>query len=457
MTLALNMAIARPRRAWRSFALWLRARMPRGLFARAVLIVIIPMMLLQSAVAFFFMERYWEVVTHRLSTVLTQDIAALIDVHESYPRGKDDSTLTRIAAERMKIDAEFLPKTPLPPPQPKPFFSVADSALSEQIRAQIGKPFWIDTIGRSNLIEIRVLLDDSVLRVLAHRTQAYASNSWIFLMWMVGTAIILVIVSLLYLRNQIKPIVRLARAAEGFGKGRDVPFRASGAREVRQAGLAFLDMRRRIERARDQRTAMLNGVSHDLRTILTRFRLSLALQPAGGEADALQRDVGEMERMLEAYLSFARGDTGEAAAIVDMRGMLETLKADAQRDGRAATIAYQGKAEAVVRPDAFRRCLSNLVGNAQRYANRVALVGIHDGQTLTIHVDDDGPGIPPDLRDDAFRPFYRLDEARNQDQGEGGTGLGLAIARDIARSHGGDVRLETSPFGGLRATVVVPA
>ena len=453
MTIASHPAIVRPRRAWRSFALWLRARMPRGLLARAILIVVIPMMLLQSAVAFFFMERYWQVVTHRLSTVLTQDIAALIDVYESFPR--DNGTLSRIAAERMKIDAEILPKSPLPPPIPKPFFSISDSALSEQIRAQIGKPFWIDTVGRSNLIEIRVLLDDAVLRVYAHRSQAYASNSWIFLMWMAGTAIILVIISLLYLRNQIKPIVRLARAAEAFGKGRDVHFRASGAREVKQAGVAFLDMRRRIERARDQRTAMLNGVSHDLRTILTRFRLSLELQPANPEGEALRRDVGEMERMLEGYLAFARGDNGEAAASVDMRRMLETLKTDSERQGHAASIAYQGRPEAVVRPDAFRRCLSNLVANAQRYANRVAITGIHDGRTLTVHVDDDGPGIPADLREHAFRPFHRLDESRNQD--EGGTGLGLAIARDIARSHGGDVRLDTSPFGGLRATVIVPA
>ena len=453
MSIASHPAIVRPRRAWRSFALWLRAKMPRGLLARAILIVVIPMMLLQSAVAFFFMERYWQVVTHRLSTVLTQDIAALIDVYESFPR--DNNTLSRIAAERMKIDAEILPKSPLPPPIPKPFFSLSDSALSEQIRAQIAKPFWIDTIGRSNLIEIRVLLDDAVLRIYAHRSQAYASNSWIFLMWMAGTAFILVIISLLYLRNQIKPIVRLARAAEAFGKGRDVHFRASGAREVKQAGVAFLDMRRRIERARDQRTAMLNGVSHDLRTILTRFRLSLELQPPSPEGEALRRDVGEMERMLEGYLAFARGDNGEAAATVDMRRMLETLKADSERQGHAASIAYQGRPEAVVRPDAFRRCLSNLVANAQRYANRVAITGVHDGRTLTVHVDDDGPGIPPDLREHAFRPFHRLDEARNQD--EGGTGLGLAIARDIARSHGGDVRLETSPFGGLRATVIVPA
>ena len=298
-----------------------------------------------------------------------------------------------------------------------------------------------------------------LMRVMARRSQAYASNSLDFPRcgWSGTSTGARSPVAILFLRNQIKPIRRLAHAAEQFGKGRDVQFRASGAREVKQAGQAFLDMRRRIERARDQRTAMLNGVSHDLRTILTRFRLSLALQPASSEIEALGADVGEMERMLEAYLAFARGDTGEAASPVDMRRLLESLKSDAQRQGRAASVAYQGAPDVVVRPDAFRRCVANLVGNALRYANRVAITGIHDARTLTVHVDDDGPGIPPDLREHAFRPFYRLDEARNQDEGEGGTGLGLAIARDIARAHGGDIRLDTSPFGGLRATVIVPA
>jgi two-component system osmolarity sensor histidine kinase EnvZ len=454
VTLALNAAVARPRKAWRKFALYLRAKMPKGLFVRSVLIVILPMLLLQSAVAFFFLERHWQVMTRQLSAVLAQEIAALADVYETYPQDKGSQSLARIAAERMRIDAEIMPLGPLPPPVPKPFFSFGDSVLSNQIREQVGRPFWLDTIGRSNIIEIRVQLKDAVLRVLAHRSQAYASNTYIFMMWMAGTALILIAISVLYLRNQIKPILRLARAAEAFGKGRDIHFRASGAREVKLAGRAFLDMRTRIERAREQRTTMLNGVSHDLRTILTRFRLSLELLPENHDKDSLRRDVGEMERMLEAYLAFARGDAGENASPVDMQAMLSTLVADVRRQGKSASLAFKGPVEAVVRPDAFRRCLANLVANAQRYAHSIAIKAEHDGKTLVVHVDDDGPGIPPDLRDDAFRPFYRLDEARNQD--EGGTGLGLAIARDIARSHGGDISLETSPLGGLRATVTVP-
>ena len=445
--------IARPRRLWRRFTLWLRGKMPKGLFARSLMIVVLPMLLLQTAVAYFFMERHWQAVTHRLSAMVVEDVAALIDIYENYPQDKDNDKLARVA-ERMGLTATVAPRGPLPATLPKPFFSLLDSALSEEIRKQIGRPFWIDTLGNSNIIEIRVQLKDAQLRVFAQRAQAYAPNSAIFLTWMVGLALLLIGVAVLFLRNQIKPIRRLAVAAEAFGKGRDMPFRPSGAREVRQAGVAFLDMKRRVERAIEQRTAMLNGVSHDLRTVLTRFKLSLALLGEGQEQEAIGRDIAEMQRMLEAYLAFARGDGGEAAKEIDMRTALIELTADAQRHGHPTKLDYHGDPRATVRPDAFRRCLANLVGNAQRYGRNVAITAGRGERSLVIHVDDDGPGIPAESREDAFKPFYRLDEARNQD--DAGAGLGLAIARDIARAHGGDVNLTDAPMGGLRATVTIP-
>ena len=204
----------------------------------------------------------------------------------------------------------------------------------------------------------------------------------------------------------------------------------------------------------EQRTAMLNGVSHDLRTVLTRFKLSLALSSDGPESAEMEADVDEMSRMLEAYLAFARGDAGEASATVDIGALLESLKSDAERHGHSTMISILGETSVVVRPDAFKRCLANLVGNAQRYGDRIQISAVRDARFLAVHVDDDGPGIPAAQRDDVFRPFFRLDESRNQDQGH--TGLGLAIARDIARSHGGDIQLSDSPLGGLRATVRVP-
>jgi two-component system osmolarity sensor histidine kinase EnvZ len=433
----------------------LRTVMPKGLYARALLIIIVPMVILQSVVAFVFMERHWNTVTQRLSAAVVQDIAALIDIYTSYHQDPNNTLIRRIAQDRLGLVVDFLPVTEMPPPGPKPFFSLLDQALSEEISKRIGKPFWIDTVGRSALVEIRIKLDNTVMRVFARRNAAYASNSEIFLFYMMGASVILLTVAILFLRNQIRPILRLADAAESFGKGREVPnFRPRGAREVRRAAQAFIEMKSRIERAIEQRTAMLAGVSHDLRTILTRFKLELALLGERPEIEAMKKDVNEMARMLEAYIAFARGDSGEQSAPTDMALFLDELKTDAERNGHTSRVAFHGHPVVTVRPAAFKRCLSNLVSNAARHADTIAITGHRDHRWLTVTVDDDGPGIPPQLREDVFKPFLRLDDARNQDQG--GTGLGLAIARDIARSHGGDITLSDSPLGGLRAAVRVP-
>ena len=311
--------LASPRTLWKRLARSVGDRLPKGLYARSLIIIIAPVVLLQSVIAYTFMERHWQLVTKRLSSAVTADVAALIDIYEVYPQDKDAETLSRIAGERLNLDLDILKGATLPPPGPRPFFSILDEALSDELKRQIGRPFWIDTVGRSNLIEIRVAIPAGVMRITARRSQAYASNSHIFLVWMIGSSMVLLGVAILFLRNQIKPILRLAAVAEGFGKGREIEFRPRGAREVRQAGHAFIEMKRRIERAMEQRTTMLNGVSHDLRTIITRFRLSLALIDQSPEIDELSRDVDEMSRMLEGYLAFARGDSAENAAPTDMR------------------------------------------------------------------------------------------------------------------------------------------
>lgn len=428
--------------------------MPKGLYPRALVIVIAPVVLLQSVIAYVFMERHWQTVTQRLSSAVSADIAMLIDVYESYPQDADTATLSRIAAERLGMDLDIIPDSDLPAPGPRPFFSLLDNALSTELSQQVARPFWLDTVGRSSLIEIRIKLGKDVMRILTRRNSAYASNSHIFLLWMIGTSLILLTIAVLFLRNQIRPILKLADAAEAFGKGRDADFRPRGAREVRRAGNAFIEMKRRVERSIGERTTMLNGVSHDLRTILTRFKLSLALMERSWEIEALERDVDEMSRMLEDYLAFARGDAGETAVETDIRSLLEELKSDAERQGHQTELTVIGDPLVVIRPDAFRRLLTNLVSNAARYGDRIAIRATHDARYLIVMVDDDGPGIPPDQREDVFRPFFRLDEARNVDGG--GTGLGLAIARDIARAHGGDIMLGDSPLGGLRATVRLP-
>ena len=430
--------------------------MPRGLYARSLIIIIAPMVLLQSVIAFVFMERHWQTVTQRLSTAVTRDIAAIIELIETNPRESDYQDVIRLAQERLALNVAILPPDPLPAPAPKPFFSILDRILSEEITKQIGRPFWIDTVGNSNLVEIRIQLDGKVLRVLARRSQAYASNTHIFLLWMVGTSLVLLFIAILFLRNQIRPIQKLAEAAESFGKGRPLPpdFRPRGAIEVRRAGLAFIQMRERIEKQIEQRTTMLSGVSHDLRTILTRFKLQLALSKDKDLSEALEKDVSDMQSMLEGYLSFARGDAKEETSELDLNEILEQIRADGRLAGRKVKTSLIGRAEIVVRPGAFRRLVTNLTSNAFRHAERVEIVARNAKGWLTLTVDDDGPGVPEELREDVFRPFYRLDEARNLN--ETGTGLGLSIARDIARSHGGDIELGDSPIGGLRAELRIP-
>ncbi|PWB91431.1 two-component sensor histidine kinase [Methylocystis sp. MitZ-2018] len=455
MTVVLPEVLAAPRNLWRRFANWLHDRMPKGLYARALLIVILPVVLLQSAVAYVFMERHWEVVTYRLSAGVARQVAALVDIYQTFPDDPDHSQLRRIAAFDLNMEIAVLPKQDLPGPAPKSsLFSLLDKALTKELTRKLKEPFWINTALPGSLIEIRVALNDATLRMLATRTHAYASNSYIFFMWMAIASVIILAIATSFLRNQIRPILRLARAAEEFGKGRNVVFSPRGAREVRQAGAAFLDMKRRFERAIEQRTTMLNGVSHDLRTIITRFKLSLALMRDSHEAVEMRKDVDEMERMVEAYLAFARGDGDEKSSPTDIAAILDELRADTVKRGLAASVKIEGDPNIVARPAAIKRLLANLVGNAQRYGKRIELSVINDGATMTVHIDDDGPGIAVERREDAFRPFYRLDESRNQN--DGNSGLGLAIARDIARGHGGDITLDRSPLGGLRATASLP-
>ena len=445
------------RLGWVRFWRFVSRYMPKRLYARSLIIVIAPMILLQSVIAFMFMERHWQTVTLRLSQAVTRDIAAIIDMIETYPHDADYSNVIRIAQDRLSLKIDIMPPDPLPAPGPKPFFSILDQILSSEITKQINRPFWLDTVGNSNIVEIRIQLEDKVLRVFARRSQAYASNTHIFLLWMVGTSLVLLMIAVPFLRNQIRPIMKLAEAAESFGKGRPMPrdFRPRGAEEVRRAGIAFIQMRERIERQIEQRTAMLTGVSHDLRTILTRFKLQLALAGQNEDTKALDQDIDDMQSMLEGYLAFARGETTEDAGRFDLRAFFDKLGDEAKLRKRKIKTALTGKPEVHVRPNAFSRLLSNIVGNAFRYAKNVEVNATHMRGWLTITIDDDGPGIPAEKREEVFKPFFRLDEARNLDSS--GTGLGLAIARDIARSHGGDVTLEDSPMGGLRAVIKVPA
>jgi two-component system osmolarity sensor histidine kinase EnvZ len=429
--------------------------MPTGLFPRALIIIIAPVVLLQAVIVFAFTERHWQQVTERLAEAVVGDIATVVDIMARDPSEAAFAEVQRIAGQRMRLNITFRPGESLPAPAPKPFFSPLDALFSTEMARQIKRPFWIDTVGRSSLIEFRVKLDAGVLQVFARRNEAYVSSSQTLIAAMIATSLVLLGVAILFLRNQIQPILTLTAAVDDFGKGRAVhDFPPRGAREVRQATIAFQDMRRRVERMIEQRTAMLAGVSHDLRTVLTRLRLQLALLEETADVDELTADVDAMSRMLEGYLAFARGDSGERPVAVDLAELLEEVADDAAITGGDVEVEFSGGPIVHVRPQGFKRCIENLVTNASRHAEKVMVSGRHADGQLTITVDDDGPGIPREEREAVFRPFYRLDNARNLDRS--GTGLGLPIARDIARSHGGDIMLSDSPLGGLRATVRVP-
>ncbi len=457
-----DITIPRPRRKgdppltlYKRFSRLLERTLPRGLFPRSLIIIITPMVVLQSIVAYVFMERHWEKVTKRLSTAVTQDIAMLIDVYKTYPQEPDFGELIRMARHRLNLSLSITPGGKLPDVESRPFFSLLDRTLRERIRRAIDRPFWIDTVGQTNYVDIRIKVDDAVFRIITRRKNTYASNSFIFILWMVASSLVLLSVAVVFLRNQIRPIEELARAAQNFGTGRDDPdFHPRGALEVQRAATAFIHMRDRIKRHVDQRTTMLAGVSHDLRTMLTRFKLQLAMLEDSAAARELEADVDEMQHMVEDYMAFVRGDGGETSAVTDIKRMLKEVRDDTRHSPSTVRIHANGDLEAAVKPRATKRCIANLVANACQHGSNVRVTAERTDSALRVVVEDNGPGIAEENHEDVFRPFVRLDNARGRETG--GTGLGLSIARDIARGHGGDITLAKSPMGGLQATLQIP-
>jgi two-component system, OmpR family, osmolarity sensor histidine kinase EnvZ len=430
---------------------------PKGLYARALLIIIAPIVILQSILTFVFLDRHYQAVTGRLTDRTAQEIAMLADTYSrSKHAGPEELDHLSEMAHGLNLIVRFLPGEELPITRSKPFFDPVDQHLSKEIASRVHKPFWIDTVGSSGIIEIRIKLEGAVMRVLAQRAQLVPSNTHIFLVWMVASATVLLTVAILFLRNQIRPILALADAADRFGRGKPATagFKIRGAREVRLATQAFLDMRERIERHVEQRTIMLAGVSHDLRTVLTRFRLELAMMQAPNIED-LKRDVDEMQLMLEDYMAFAKGDSGEKTRRADVRRLLEEVQSGAMAEGKEIRLEIrQDPLLATIRRNAFKRAVVNLVSNAVRHADTVSVRALRSRGWLTITVEDNGPGIPPEKREEVFRPFHSLNAARNQDTKS--SGLGLAIARDIVRGHGGEITLGESVLGGLKAVIRIP-
>jgi len=428
--------------------------LPRSLLGRSLLIIVTPLVILQLVSAFVFYETHWYRISLRLARGVAGDIGSLIEILHKEPDPEKQKWIFKVAAANMDMiasirDSEILPNTETEPD------GHMEQMLSHAMREYVGKPFKIDTETLDRQVIIDVQLTDAVLRVITTRKRLFSSTTYVFVLWMVGTSMLVFGVATIFMRNQVKPIRRLAVAADNFGMGRDVEgFKLEGAAEVRQAASAFLVMRERIMRQISQRTEMLAGVSHDLRTPLTRMRLQLALLDAGDGVNELKEDVDEMEHMLDGYLAFARGEGAESPIPTSLNDLLDEVAAQARRKGGVIDQHTEGEITVQLRPDAFKRCVTNLVDNAMRYAGHVSLRAGRRGNVVEITVDDDGPGIPADKRDEVFKPFFRLEGSRNPVTG--GVGLGLTIARDVIRSHGGDIILDESPNGGLRARLRLP-
>lgn len=426
--------------------------LPRSIFGRSLMIVMTPMVILQVVMAIVFYERHWETVTRRLTNAVAGDVSTLIWMMNTYDSEVDRNLVFRIGRMHLDLEAYLRPNETLPDPLPPVGDARVERLLAQAMQQRVGRPFIIDTTVGNRMVLIRVGLREGVLDVFVHEERLISSTTDIFVFWMVGTSVVLAVIAAYFVRQQIRPIRRLAAAADNFGKGRDdIELKPSGAREVRQAATAFLLMRERILRQIEQRTQMLAGVSHDLRTPLTRMRLQIAMLGDEEDAASLKADIDEMEHMIDVYLAFARGEGGETPQEIELPALLREIADNAPQ---AIEVAVSDDLAVTGRRNALKRCLTNLVDNACRHGDKVALAATRHSGHITITVDDNGPGIPPEQREAALRAFIRLDPARDGESG--GSGLGLTIARDIVRGHGGDLRLESSPAGGLRARVTLP-
>jgi len=436
--------------------------LPNTLFGRSLMIIATPILLMQMIVSFIFFDRHWESMSGRLIYALAGEVSMLTT---QMNEAKGDIEKEKIIAEAAKsldihvmlerFDPAMLQET-VSPFEKFYWFSIG-SKLDVALDRRLTQPFMVrDYDENSRRFKIVVQLDEKRMLVfLCPERRLNSSTTYIFILWLIGSSVVLFGIAIIFMRNQIRPIRRLAIAAEKLGKGQDVPdFKPVGAREVRQASRAFLQMRDRLKRQLEQRTAMLAGVSHDLRTPLTRMKLQLAMAKDDETAAHLRQDIDEMEKMLEAYLDFAKGESSEAPEMTDLRTILDRIIGRAQRQGEDIQAQMAEKLMIRVRPVATERALANIIGNACKYGKHVWLNAYEQSGALEISIDDDGPGIHENMREDVFRPFFRLEKSRNKKTG--GIGLGLSIARDIIHGHGGDIFLEDSNRGGLRVVVRLP-
>jgi two-component system osmolarity sensor histidine kinase EnvZ len=426
--------------------------LPRSLEGRTILIIVMPVVIAQMITTYIFFERHFSTLTVNLARAVAGDIAMIADAVEGNPKARPE--IFEAAAENLELVVDYEPGAHLTPMTGPRWNPLIEPVLETALEERVGRPFTIGAYGEDNWAEIRVQLTGGVLDVRSPQRRLFSYTAFVFILWVVGVSLLLTFIAVIFMRNQVRPIRRLALAAENFGKGRyTMRLKPAGALEVRRAAAAFIVMRDRIRRQIAQRTEMLAGVSHDLRTPLTRMKLQLAFLKDADAVEGLRADVTDMENMIDAYLSFVRGEGEETPVPADLAQLLRDV-VDGMPGGEAIDLDIAGPIPIELRPVAMKRCLANLIGNAVRYADRVQVrAALQDG-AASIVIDDDGPGIAPDRREDVFRAFVRIEQSRNA--ATGGVGLGLTIASDIAHAHGGEINLEDSPMGGLRVVLTLP-
>lgn len=434
----------------------LRDITPKGLYWRTLLIIGLPIVLMQIVVTAVFLDDHWRAISKRMSQLVASDIGLLVELYERDPSPSAFADVQALARERLRLDISLEAGAQVAKPRCGGSFSVVDRYFRTFLEDALARQVWLDPTCPGETVEIRVPVEQGALRIIALRDRVQAESGPWFVAWVIGATILFVTISILFVRNQVRPIEQLADAMQRFGRGEEVSlYSARGAREVRAATLAFFNMRARIRRHIEQRGQLLAGVSHDLRTPITRLKLQLALMPKSEEVEDAKRDVKDLEDTLEEYLAFARGALGEEPQPTDLAELVADVVAKSARTGANVSVRHEGDLTATVRASALRRALVNLIDNAVSHGQAVEVLARREAQAITLMIDDDGPGIAEEHYEDAFRPFSRLDATRTRNAK--GVGLGLAIARDAARAHGGDISLARSPLGGLRAILRLPA
>ena len=429
---------------------FIKKLLPKQLFYRALLIVAIPIIILQLTISIVFFDSLWIKTNKGMTRALVGEIKTFINAYEKEEYNKD--SLIILFQEHLDFNVKFEPYKILPKEDLERWFSPIDRNLRRELKSKISN-YWFDTTSYKNLIDLKIKYGDGYFQFYIPKERVTSSSARLFAFWITLPAFLLITIAIIFLKNQTRPIINLARASEKFGRGEDIEeFRPSGALEIRQAGFEFEKMRKRIIRHLNQRSEMLSGISHDLRTPLTRIKLQLSFIKDKEISKKLSDDVGEMEKMLNEYLQFASSRSAETTETFDLSELLETTIVKYEKKEITTDISKEVFLDG--RKNLMQRCFSNLIDNAIKYSTNVYISLRKLNNNILIIIDDDGPGIPENERENVFKPFYKIDKSRGDSKSS--VGLGLSIASDIVKSHGGNIKLETSPTNGLRIKVILP-